>query len=142
MSVRTLKTRLREAGLYRRKNYSPLAQVRRAILTELRGPGQMFGYRHILPDKVRQLLDNGNPDVVKGGQHVNYHLICMPCIKIMPNNFFCSSHLQIHLTVDHRCGRGLPHLLNRLTCFRPISNDPCHSRYLPFPLEVNVVVFC
>lgn len=45
MSVRTLKTRLREAGLYRRKNYSPLAQVRRAILTELRGPGQLFGYR-------------------------------------------------------------------------------------------------
>lgn len=45
MSVRTLKTRVREAGLSRRKNYSPLAQVRRAILTELRGPGQLFGYR-------------------------------------------------------------------------------------------------
>jgi len=31
MSIRTLKSRLREAGLYRRKNYSQLDEVRRAI---------------------------------------------------------------------------------------------------------------
>ncbi|XP_039473093.1 uncharacterized protein LOC120441767 [Oreochromis aureus] len=45
ISLRTLKTHLKEAGLYRRGNYSPLPEVRRAILNELRGPGQLFGYR-------------------------------------------------------------------------------------------------
>ena len=62
MSVRTLKTRLRETGLYRRKNHSPLAQVRRAILTELRGPGQLFGYRtmwQVLKQKYKLRVKRG-----------------------------------------------------------------------------------
>ena len=45
ISLRTLKTKLKEAGLFRRKNYSSTTEVRRAIMTELRGPGQLFGYR-------------------------------------------------------------------------------------------------
>ncbi|MED6243756.1 hypothetical protein ATANTOWER_026188 [Ataeniobius toweri] len=45
VSVRMLKTLLKEAGLYRRRNYSPLHEVRHAIMTELRGPGQLFGNR-------------------------------------------------------------------------------------------------
>ncbi|XP_023192286.1 uncharacterized protein LOC111612172 [Xiphophorus maculatus] len=45
VSMRSLKTYLKEAGLHRRGNYSPLREVRRAITAELRGPGQLFGYR-------------------------------------------------------------------------------------------------
>ncbi|XP_020555618.1 uncharacterized protein LOC110013572 [Oryzias latipes] len=45
VSMRTLKTHLKKSGLFRRTNFSPLHEVRRAILTELRGPGQLFGYR-------------------------------------------------------------------------------------------------
>lgn len=45
MSLRTLKNRLREAGLFRRRNYSPLCEVRRAIMSELDGPEILFGYR-------------------------------------------------------------------------------------------------
>ncbi|XP_049919274.1 uncharacterized protein LOC126401808 [Epinephelus moara] len=73
MSLRTLKTRLKEAGLYRRLNYSPLPEVRRAILIELEGPGQLFGYRtmwqvlqqkhrlHVKRDVVMRLLKQLNP---------------------------------------------------------------------------------
>uniref|UniRef100_A0A096LQX8 Integrase core domain-containing protein n=1 Tax=Poecilia formosa TaxID=48698 RepID=A0A096LQX8_POEFO len=43
LSMRSLKSHLKE-GLHRRGNYSPLPEVRRAIMTELRGPGQLFGY--------------------------------------------------------------------------------------------------
>lgn len=45
ISLRTLKSHLKKSGLSRRINYSPLHEVRRAIVTELRGPGQLFGYR-------------------------------------------------------------------------------------------------
>lgn len=41
MSMRTLKTHLKEEGLFRRKNYSSITDVRNAILTELSGPGQL-----------------------------------------------------------------------------------------------------
>nr|XP_023666802.1 uncharacterized protein LOC111843432 [Paramormyrops kingsleyae] len=45
ISLRCLKTKLKEAGLYRRKDYSSTNTVRSAIRLELRGPGQLFGYR-------------------------------------------------------------------------------------------------
>lgn len=56
ISLRNLKYKLKIGGLYRRKNYSPLNEVRRAIRSELRGPGQLFGYRtmwHTLRFKYR-----------------------------------------------------------------------------------------
>lgn len=43
--MRTLKSKLNEAGLYRRKEYSSPNAVSNAIRSELRGPGQLFGYR-------------------------------------------------------------------------------------------------
>lgn len=73
ISMRTLKTHLKESGLYRRGNYSPLPEVRRAILSELRGPGQLFGYRtmwqvvkqkhklHVKLSVVMRLLRQLNP---------------------------------------------------------------------------------
>ena len=79
MSIHTLKSRLREAGLYRRKNFSQLDEVRHAILTELRGPGQLFGYRtmwQVLQQKhklrvkrhtVMRLLKQLNPQEHAGG---------------------------------------------------------------------------
>ncbi|XP_039623028.1 uncharacterized protein LOC120537856 [Polypterus senegalus] len=45
ISLRCLKTKFREAGLYRRKEYSSTNAARNAIRLELRGPGQLFGYR-------------------------------------------------------------------------------------------------
>ena len=79
MSIHTLKSRLRDAGLYRRKNFSQLDEVRHAILTELRGPGQLFGYRtmwQVLQQKhklrvkrhtVMRLLKQLNPQEHAGG---------------------------------------------------------------------------
>lgn len=43
MSLGTLKAWLKELGLRRRGNYSSTNEVRRAIISELCGPGQMFG---------------------------------------------------------------------------------------------------
>ncbi|XP_055025013.2 uncharacterized protein [Misgurnus anguillicaudatus] len=45
ISLRGLKYKLKEAGMSRRKGYSPRNIVRSAIRLELRGPGQLFGYR-------------------------------------------------------------------------------------------------
>ncbi|KAI7809774.1 hypothetical protein IRJ41_016386, partial [Triplophysa rosa] len=45
ISLRSLKRHLKNAGLFRRKSYSLLSDVRNAIRAELRGPGQLFGYR-------------------------------------------------------------------------------------------------
>ncbi|KAF3851382.1 hypothetical protein F7725_013154, partial [Dissostichus mawsoni] len=45
MSLRTLKSKLKSLSLSRKKNYSPLANVRAAIQEELNGPGQHYGYR-------------------------------------------------------------------------------------------------
>ena len=45
MSLCGLKNKLKEAGLSRRKGYSPSNIVRSVIRLELRGPGQLFGYR-------------------------------------------------------------------------------------------------
>ncbi|XP_073339900.1 uncharacterized protein [Pagrus major] len=45
ISLRSLKTKLNEAGLYHRKDYSSTNAITRAIRLELRGPGQLFGYR-------------------------------------------------------------------------------------------------
>lgn len=44
-SMHTLKTCLKEAGLFQRKENSPQAEVRRAILSELCGPGRLWGYQ-------------------------------------------------------------------------------------------------
>ena len=41
----TLKARLKDLGLRRRGGYLSPTEVRRAIVSELRGPGQLFGYR-------------------------------------------------------------------------------------------------
>ncbi|XP_024118870.1 uncharacterized protein LOC112140200 [Oryzias melastigma] len=73
ISMRTLKMHLKNAGLFRRSNYSPQNEMIRAILTELRGPGQLFGYRtmwqilkqkhnlHVKRDIVMRLLRQLNP---------------------------------------------------------------------------------
>ncbi|XP_054886887.1 uncharacterized protein LOC129360588 [Poeciliopsis prolifica] len=73
VSLRSLKAHLKVAGLHRRGNYSPLSDVRRAIMTELRGPGQLFGYRtmwqvlkqkhnlRVKRDVVMRLLRQLNP---------------------------------------------------------------------------------
>ncbi|KAF6732307.1 hypothetical protein FQA47_005362 [Oryzias melastigma] len=45
LSLSSLKRRLEEAGLTRKKNYTPLATVQAAITDELKGSGQLFGYR-------------------------------------------------------------------------------------------------
>ncbi|KAI9547185.1 hypothetical protein NQZ68_020006 [Dissostichus eleginoides] len=73
MSLRTLKARLKELGLRRRGDYSSTSEVRRAIFSELRGPGQMFGYRtmwltlkqkhrlHVKRETVMRMLRELNP---------------------------------------------------------------------------------
>lgn len=73
MYLRSLKTHLKDAGMSRRKNYSPLNDLRNAIRAELSGPGQLFGYRsmwlavvqkHILRvkcDDVMWFLQELNP---------------------------------------------------------------------------------
>ena len=45
MSLRTLKSKLNNAGFYWRKYYSSRTTIMNAIREELRGPGQLFGYR-------------------------------------------------------------------------------------------------
>lgn len=45
LSLRTLKTKLKNLSLYRRKNYSPLEIVQSAVIEELSGSGQHCGYR-------------------------------------------------------------------------------------------------
>ncbi|XP_055051829.2 uncharacterized protein [Misgurnus anguillicaudatus] len=73
ISLRTLKSKLNEAGLYRRKDYSSPNSVCNAIRLELRGPGQLFGYRtmwqvlkqkynfRVRRDDVMNLLRELNP---------------------------------------------------------------------------------
>lgn len=73
MSLRSLKIHLKDAGLFRRKNYSQLSDVRNAIRAELRGPGSLFGYRmmwlalqhkhklSVKRDDVMRLLKELNP---------------------------------------------------------------------------------
>ncbi|XP_034082049.1 uncharacterized protein LOC117552581 [Gymnodraco acuticeps] len=73
MSLRNLKARLKELGLRRRGDYSSISEVRRAIFSELRGPGQMFGYRtmwltlkqkhglHVKRETVMRMLRELNP---------------------------------------------------------------------------------
>lgn len=73
ISLRSLKSKLNEAGFYRRKDYSPTHTIRRAIRQELRGPGQLFGYRtmwqvlkqkhklRVKRDHVMNLLRELNP---------------------------------------------------------------------------------
>ncbi|XP_049333540.1 uncharacterized protein LOC111189804 isoform X1 [Astyanax mexicanus] len=56
LSLLSLKTKLKEAGLFHRKQYSSTNAVRNAIRLELRGPGQLFGYRkmwQVLKQKYR-----------------------------------------------------------------------------------------
>lgn len=64
MGMRTLKTCLKEAGLFRRKQYSPQAEVRRAILSELRGPGWLWGYRTMWQVLQQKHKLRGKRDVV------------------------------------------------------------------------------
>ncbi|XP_059188561.1 uncharacterized protein LOC131971250 [Centropristis striata] len=45
MSLCCLKRKLKSMSLSRQKDYSPLATVRAAIQEELKGPGQLYGYR-------------------------------------------------------------------------------------------------
>ncbi|XP_051798985.1 uncharacterized protein LOC127532017 [Acanthochromis polyacanthus] len=45
VSLRSLERRLKDAGLTRRINYTPIATVRAAISEELKGSGQLLGYR-------------------------------------------------------------------------------------------------
>ena len=45
MSRGTLKARLTDLGLRRQGGYSSPTEVRRATVSELSGPGQLFGYR-------------------------------------------------------------------------------------------------
>ncbi|XP_076602297.1 uncharacterized protein LOC143330033 [Chaetodon auriga] len=73
ISLRSLKSKLNEAGLYRRKDYSSTNAIIRAIRLELRGPGQLFGYRmmwqvlkqkynlRVKRDHVMNLLRELNP---------------------------------------------------------------------------------
>lgn len=73
ISLRTLKSILSQAGLYRRKNYSSPNAVINAIRLELRGPGHLFGYRtmwqvlkqkynlRVRRDDVMNLLRELNP---------------------------------------------------------------------------------
>lgn len=55
VSLRTVKSRLSSLGLFRRE-YSQSEDVRRAVVRELQGPGQLFGYRtmwQVLKNKYR-----------------------------------------------------------------------------------------
>ncbi len=73
ISWMTLKSKLNEAGLNRRKDYSSPNSVSNAIRLELRGPGQLFGYRtmwqvlkqkynfRVKRDDVMNLLRELNP---------------------------------------------------------------------------------
>ncbi|TWW74011.1 hypothetical protein D4764_14G0000120, partial [Takifugu flavidus] len=73
ISLRSLKSKLNAAGLYRRKDYSSTNAIIRAIRLELRGPGQLFGYRtmwqvlkqkynlRVKRDRVMNLLQELNP---------------------------------------------------------------------------------
>ncbi|XP_056880216.1 uncharacterized protein LOC130520538 [Takifugu flavidus] len=73
ISLRSLKSKLNGAGLYRRKDYSSTNAIIRAIRLELRGPGQLFGYRtmwqvlkqkynlRVKRDRVMNLLRELNP---------------------------------------------------------------------------------
>lgn len=74
VSMSTLKTHFKEAGLCRKSNYSPLPEVREAIMTELSGPGELFGYRamwqalklkhklRVKRDVVMRLMRELNPE--------------------------------------------------------------------------------
>ncbi|XP_030580627.1 uncharacterized protein LOC115776958 [Archocentrus centrarchus] len=73
ISLRSLKSKLNDAGLYRRKDLSSTDVITRAIRVELRGPGQLFGYRmmwqvlrqkynlQVRRDHVMNLLRELNP---------------------------------------------------------------------------------
>ncbi|TWW62510.1 hypothetical protein D4764_04G0011570 [Takifugu flavidus] len=73
ISLRSLKSKLNGAGLYRRKDSSSTNGIIRAIRLELRGPGQLFGYRtmwqvlkqkynlRVKKDRVMNLLQELNP---------------------------------------------------------------------------------
>ncbi|XP_030580362.1 uncharacterized protein LOC115776739 [Archocentrus centrarchus] len=73
ISLRSLKSKLNDAGLYRRKDLSSTDVITRAIRVELRGPGQLFGYRmmwqvlrqkynlRVRRDHVMNLLRELNP---------------------------------------------------------------------------------
>lgn len=73
ISLRSLKSKLNKAGLYRRKDYSSTNAIVRAIPLELRGPGQLLGYRmmwqvlklkynlRVKRDHVMNLLRELNP---------------------------------------------------------------------------------
>lgn len=45
ISLSTLKRRLKDVSLTRRTNYTPITSVRAAISEELKGSGQLLGYR-------------------------------------------------------------------------------------------------
>ncbi len=45
VSLRNLERRLKDAGLTRRINYTPIATVQAAISEKLKGSGQLLGYR-------------------------------------------------------------------------------------------------
>ncbi|XP_036379353.1 uncharacterized protein LOC118774233 isoform X4 [Megalops cyprinoides] len=65
VSLRTVKSRLSSLGLFRRK-YSQSEDVRRAVVQELQGPGQLFGYRtmwQVLKNKYR--LNAKRSDVMR-----------------------------------------------------------------------------
>ena len=83
-----------------------------------------------------------HPDVVIGWQHINYHVVCMPCIKIILKN----SKIIFGSTPVFK--------IDAFLCFSPLlpvkrqtvrlSNQegPSSARWvLPFPVEVNAVVF-
>ncbi|MED6288993.1 hypothetical protein CHARACLAT_031877 [Characodon lateralis] len=73
ISLRSLKSKLNDAGFFRRKDFSSTNVIIRAIRLELRGPGQLFGYRtmwqvlkqkynlRVKRDQVMNLLRELNP---------------------------------------------------------------------------------
>ena len=81
ISLRSLKSKLNEAGLYCREDYSSTNAIIRAIRLELHGPGQLFGYRmmwqvlkqkynlHVKRDQVMNLLWELSPWGCKRNTH-------------------------------------------------------------------------
>ncbi|KAL3992579.1 gamma-butyrobetaine dioxygenase [Sarotherodon galilaeus] len=74
MSLRSLKSKLNNAGLYRRKHFHSRTTIINAIRAELQGPGRLFGYRTMWQVlKQKHHLKVKRDDVMKILRELNPH---------------------------------------------------------------------
>lgn len=82
-----------------------------------------------------------HPDVVIGWQHINYHVVCMPCIKIILKLIIIFGSTPVFKIGAFPCFSPLLPV-KRQTVRLSNQEGPSSARWaLPFPVEVNAVVF-